>query len=172
MSFDSEPEAFEAYAQIMPNNCVFLVDTYDTLEGVKRAIVAGQRLREQGYEMGGIRLDSGDLAYLSIEARKMLDEAGFPKAAIVGSNDLDEQIIENLKLQGARINTWGVGTKLVTSYDQPALGGVYKLGAVRRCPQAPWEYRVRYRTKPARPPAPVCCRSDGLSIFKGISPAT
>jgi nicotinate phosphoribosyltransferase len=130
MSFDTEEEAFAGYAAVLPNNCVFLVDTYDTLEGVRRAIEAGCRLREQGHEMVGIRLDSGDLAYLSIEARKLLDAAGFPKAQIVASNDLDERIIESLKHQGATIAVWGVGTKLATAYDQPALGGVYKLGAL------------------------------------------
>ncbi|MCA9186691.1 MAG: nicotinate phosphoribosyltransferase [Pirellulaceae bacterium] len=131
MAFDDELEAFTAYAQAMPNNCVFLVDTYDTLEGVRRAIEVGKQLRQTGHEMVGIRLDSGDLAYLSIEARKLLDEAGFHDAAIVASNDLDEQIIESLKSQGAKVAVWGVGTKLATAYDQPALGGVYKLGALQ-----------------------------------------
>ncbi|MCA9169394.1 MAG: nicotinate phosphoribosyltransferase [Planctomycetales bacterium] len=131
MSFDDELAAFAGYAQAMPNNCVFLVDTYDTLEGVAKAITIGKRLRELGHEMVGIRLDSGDLAYLSIEARKLLDAHGFPQAAIVASNDLDEQIIESLKSQGAQISVWGVGTKLATAYDQPALGGVYKLGALK-----------------------------------------
>jgi len=131
MSFDDELESFRAYAQAMPNNCVFLVDTYDTLEGVRYAIEVGKWLREQGHEMAGIRLDSGDLAWLSIEARKLLDAAGFPKANIVASNDLDEHIIESLQEQRARINIWGVGTKLVTAYDHPALGGVYKLAAMR-----------------------------------------
>jgi nicotinate phosphoribosyltransferase len=131
MSFDSELESFENYARALPNNCVFLVDTYDTLEGVRKAIQVGEQLRENGHEMVGIRLDSGDLAYLSIEARKLLDAAGFPKAAILASNDLDEKIIESLMQQGAKIAVWGVGTKLVTAYDQPALGGVYKLGALQ-----------------------------------------
>ncbi|QEG40880.1 nicotinate phosphoribosyltransferase [Roseimaritima ulvae] len=131
MSFDSEPTAFAAYAETMPNNCVFLVDTYDTLQGVRHAIDAGKRLRESGHQMVGIRLDSGDLAWLSIEARRMLDDAGFQNAAIVASNDLDEHLIQSLKLQGATISVWGVGTKLVTAYDQPALGGVYKLGAIQ-----------------------------------------
>lgn len=131
MSFDSELESFEAYARAMPNNCVFLVDTYDTLEGVRNAIRVGLQLRKTGHAMVGIRLDSGDLAYLSIEARRLLDEAGFQDAKIVASNDLDEQTIESLKNQGAMINVWGVGTRLVTAYDQPALGGVYKLTAVR-----------------------------------------
>lgn len=131
MSFDSELESFEAYAKAMPNNCVFLVDTYDTLEGVRNAISVGEQLRQRGYRMVGIRLDSGDLAHLSIEARKLLDAAGFTDAAIVASNDLDERLIESLKAQGAKIGVWGVGTKLVTAYDQAALGGVYKLGAVQ-----------------------------------------
>lgn len=131
MSFDAELEAFESYAQAMPNNCVFLVDTYDTLGGVRKAIEVGLKLREQGYRMIGIRLDSGDLAYLSGEARKLLDAAGLSDAVIMATNDLDERIIESLKLQDAQIAVWGVGTKLATAYDQPALGGVYKLGAVR-----------------------------------------
>src|SRR4051812_6698696 len=142
MSFDDEPEAFEAYAKAMPNNCVFLVDTYDTLEGVRHAVEVGKRLRAAGHEMAGIRLDSGDLAYLSIEARKILDAGGFPNAHIVASNDLDEHIIASLKQQGATINVWGVGTKLATAFDQPALGGVYKLAAQREKGGA-WEYKVK-----------------------------
>jgi nicotinate phosphoribosyltransferase len=142
MSFDDEPAAFDAYARAMPNNCVFLVDTYDTLEGVDHAIQAARRLRAQGHEVVGIRLDSGDLAYLSIEARKRLDEAGFPNAAIVASNDLDEHIIESLKQQGSQVGVWGVGTKLVTAYDQPALGGVYKMSAIKQ-PNQPWQPKVK-----------------------------
>ncbi len=131
MSFDDEQQSFRAYADSMPNNCVFLVDTYDTLDGVRKAIEVGRSLRARGNEMVGIRLDSGDLAYLSIEARKLLDDAGFPEASIVASNDLDEHIIDSLKRQGSTIAVWGVGTKLVTAYDQPALGGVYKLAALK-----------------------------------------
>jgi nicotinate phosphoribosyltransferase len=142
MSFDTEAEAFEAYAQAMPNNCVFLVDTYDTLEGVKTAVKVGKTLREKGHELAGIRLDSGDLAYLSIEARKILDEGGFPKALIVASNDLDEQIIASLKEQGAKVAIWGVGTKLVTAYDQPAMGGVYKLAAIKD-EKNEWRYSIK-----------------------------
>jgi nicotinate phosphoribosyltransferase len=142
MSFDTELEAFETYASVMPNNCVFLVDTYDTLEGVKQAIAVGQKLREKGYRMAGIRLDSGDLAYLSIEARKLLDAAGFQEANIVASNDLDEYTVESLKMQDAEINVWGIGTKLVTAYDQPALGGVYKIAAIRNAAGA-WDYKVK-----------------------------
>jgi nicotinate phosphoribosyltransferase len=126
----------------MPNNCVFLVDTYDTIEGVNNAIKVGRDLRQRGKELVGIRLDSGDLAWLSIQARKLLDEAGFPKTVIVASNDLDEHLIQSLKGEGAAIGVWGVGTKLCTAYDQPALGGVYKLAAVRH-PGKPWHYRVK-----------------------------
>ena len=142
MSFDTEAESFERYAEVMPNNCVFLVDTYDTIEGVRQAAEIGKTLRQRGHEMIGIRLDSGDLAYLSIEARKILDEAGFPKASIVASNDLDEHIIENLRSQNAQIAVWGVGTKLATAYDQPALGGVYKLGALRNG-DGTWQPKVK-----------------------------
>ena len=149
MAFDDEAEAFEAYAKAMPNNCVFLVDTYDTLQGVRRAVQTGLRLREQGHEMAGIRLDSGDLAWLSIEARQLLDAAGFPNALIVGSNDLDEHIIASLKEQGARINVWGVGTRLVTAYDQPALGGVYKLTALAD-EDGRWIYKLKLSEQAAK----------------------
>jgi nicotinate phosphoribosyltransferase len=142
MSFDGEQEAFEAYAQAMPNNSVFLVDTYDTLEGVRSAVAVGHWLRAHGHEMIGVRLDSGDLAYLSKEARRILDQAGFPKATIVASNDLDEHVIASLKQQGAAIGVWGVGTRLVTGHDQCALGGVYKLAAVRE-PGEQWQYKVK-----------------------------
>ncbi len=142
MSFDHEADAFAAYAGAMPNNCVFLVDTYDTLGGVRRAVEVGKRLRDAGHEMVGVRLDSGDLAYLSVEARRILDDGGFPRASILASNDLDETIVASLKTQGARVNVWGVGTKLVTGYDQPALGGIYKLSALER-PGGGWEYKVK-----------------------------
>ncbi|MBI4604525.1 MAG: nicotinate phosphoribosyltransferase [Planctomycetes bacterium] len=142
MSFDSEMEAFRSYAEAMPNNCVFLVDTYDTLQGVRNAIEVGRWLRSRGQDLAGIRLDSGDLAYLSIETRKMLDAAGFKAAAIVASNDLDEHVIESLKHQAAAVGVWGVGTRLATAYDQPAMGGVYKLSAVRR-PGEPWRHKVK-----------------------------
>ncbi|MBN2578779.1 MAG: nicotinate phosphoribosyltransferase [Pirellulales bacterium] len=142
LCFDDELTAFRQYARAMPNNCVFLVDTYDTLSGVQHAIDAAKELRAQGHEIAGIRLDSGDLAYLSIEARRMLDKAGFPDAVIIASNDLDEHVIDSLKDQGARIGVWGVGTRLVTAEDQPALGGVYKLSAIRQ-PGQPWQYKVK-----------------------------
>lgn len=142
MSFPSEMDSFETYAAALPNNCIFLVDTYDTLDGVKKAIEVGKKLWEQGHEMNGIRLDSGDLNELSIQSRKLLDEAGFEKAAIVASNDLDEYRITELKAGGARINVWGVGTRLATAYDQPALGGVYKLAAIQNGAGL-WEYKVK-----------------------------
>jgi nicotinate phosphoribosyltransferase len=142
MSFDTELESFQRYADVMPNNCVFLVDTYDTLEGVRQAVEIGRRLQANGHRLVGIRLDSGDLAYLSIEARRILDEAGFTDAKIVASNDLDETIIESLRQQGAQIAVWGVGTKLVTGNDQPALGGVYKLGALQE-PDGHWEPKIK-----------------------------
>jgi nicotinate phosphoribosyltransferase len=149
MSFDEEREAFQAYAEAMPNNCIFLVDTYDTLEGVRHAIETGRWLRERGHELAGIRLDSGDLAWLSIQARKLLDAAGFQKAGIIASNDLDEHIIASLKEQGATVSIWGVGTKLVTAYDQPALGGVYKLGAIRDNHNR-WNYKVKLSEQTAK----------------------
>ncbi len=150
MSFPTEEEAFEAYASAMPNNCTFLVDTYNTLEGVKKAIVVGKKLEANGHRMVGIRLDSGDLAYLSIEARKLLDAAGFPDANIVASNDLDEHIINSLKTeQEARVNVWGVGTKLASAYDQPALGGVYKMSAIRDA-QGVWQHKIKLSEQKAK----------------------
>lgn len=142
MSFSSEIEAFETYAEASPNNAVFLVDTYHTLEGVRHAVAVGKKLQQKGWRLAGIRLDSGDLAYLSQEARKILDAAGFPDTVIVASNDLDEHIIESLKDQGAAINVWGVGTKLVTAFDQPALGGVYKLAMIRN-PGERWRHVLK-----------------------------
>ena len=153
MVFDDEIEAFEAYADAMPNNVVLLVDTYDTLEGVRRAARVGQRLRARGHRLLGVRLDSGDLAYLSIEARRILDEAGLEDAAIVASNDLDEHVITSLKLQDARIAIWGIGTRLATAYDQPALGAVYKLTAVRDASGA-WSPRVKVSEQAAKTTTP------------------
>ncbi len=143
MLHEGEREAFLAYARALPANCVFLVDTYSTLEGVASAIEAGRWLRSQGRELAGIRLDSGDLAWLSQQARRMLDEAGFPGAKILASNELDEHVIESLADQQAAIAVWGVGTRLVTGAPDAALGGVYKLGAVRPGPGAPWQPRLK-----------------------------
>ncbi len=153
MSFESEPAAFEAFARALPNNCVLLVDTYDTLEGVRHAIEAGRLLRELGHDLLGIRLDSGDLAYLSLEARKLLDEAGFERSSIFASNDLDEQTIQSLKEQGAAIAVWGVGTRLVTGHGAGALGGVYKLGAVRD-PGREWRHVVKLSEQAAKVTTP------------------
>ncbi len=153
MAFEDEEEAFEAYARALPNNCLFLVDTYDTLEGVRKAISVGRRLKERGNRLLGIRLDSGDLAHLSIEARKLLDDAGFPDAKIVASNDLDEGLIASLKEQGAKIAVWGVGTKLATAYDQPALGGVYKLSAMRE-PEGRWRPVLKISEQAAKTSIP------------------
>ena len=131
MNFPTELEAFRAYARSFPDSCLLLVDTFDTIRsGVPNAIKVFKELRAAGHEPKGIRLDSGDLAYLSKTARKMLDAAGFEKAIICASGDLDEYSIASLKEQGAKIDSWGVGTKLITSADLPALGGVYKLAAV------------------------------------------
>ncbi len=130
MSFPNELESFRAYAATFPDTCLLLVDTYDTLRsGVPNAITVFKELRQKGYEPVGIRLDSGDLAYLSKKSREMLDEAGFENVRIYASGDLDETVIRDLKLQGARIDVWGVGTRLITSDDHPALGGVYKMSA-------------------------------------------
>ena len=134
MSFPDEYTAFKTYADIYPSACILLVDTYDTLKsGVPNAIRVFREMREAGIPLTkyGIRLDSGDLAYLSKKARKMLDEAGFPDAVISASNDLDEFLIDSLKVQGAKITSWGVGTNLITSKDCPSFGGVYKLAAVQ-----------------------------------------
>ncbi len=142
MVFEDDLEAFQTYAKFLPNNCVFLVDTYNTLEGVKKAIQVGKWLKKQGKKLLGIRLDSGDLAYLSIKSRALLDQAGFQDAVIVASNELDETLISELKRQGAQITVWGVGTNLVTAKDQPALDGVYKLSAIRDL-GGEWKYKLK-----------------------------
>lgn len=128
--FPSEIEAFRAYARTFPDQCLLLVDTYNVLKsGVPNAIKVGLELEAEGHRFLGIRIDSGDLSYLSRKARTMLDEAGLTQAQIVGSNDLDEHTISAIRAQRAPIDSWGVGTNLITSKDSPALGGVYKLSA-------------------------------------------
>jgi nicotinate phosphoribosyltransferase len=154
MSFPSEGEAFDRYADALPNNATLLVDTYDTIQGVHNAIRTGERLRARGHRLAGIRLDSGDLAALSIAARELLDAAGFTDAVIVASNDLDERLIESLRHQGARIDVWGVGTRLATGGDQCALGGVYKLAALRTGPHEPWAWKVKLSENPAKVTTP------------------
>mgnify|MGYP000744283324 FL=1 len=134
MSFPDEYTAFKTYAKMYPDSCTLLVDTYDVLKsGVPNAIRVFEEMREEGIKLTkyGIRIDSGDLAYLSKEAYKMLAAAGFDDATIAASSDLDEYLIDSLKTQDAKINSWGVGTNLITSKDNPAFGGVYKLAAVK-----------------------------------------
>ena len=134
MSFPDEYTAFKTYAKMYPDSCILLVDTYDVLKsGVPNAIRVFEEMREEGIPLTkyGIRIDSGDLAYLSKEAYKMLAAAGFDDATIAASSDLDEYLIDSLKTQDAKINSWGVGTNLITSKDNPAFGGVYKLAAVK-----------------------------------------
>ncbi len=141
-AFENEQAAFEAYGQAFPQDSVFLVDTYNTLEGVRHAINVAKKLAPTGFRLNGIRLDSGDLTYLSIEARKLLDEAGMTYTNIVASNDLNESIVNSLKQEGAKVNVWGIGTQLVTAYDQPALGGVYKLAALQQ-ENGNWTYNLK-----------------------------
>lgn len=141
-AFESELEAFDAYANVMPYNGILLVDTFNTIEGVKNAIKIGKKLRERGADLLGIRLDSGNMAQLSINARVLLDEAGFTNTTILASNTLDEYVITDLKKRGAKISAWGVGTNLVTASDQPALDGVYKLSAL--CDKTDnWCYKLK-----------------------------
>ena len=152
MSFDSEIEAFRAYAKLFPDMCILLVDTYDTLgSGVPNAIKVFQEMKEAGVKskVYGIRLDSGDLAYLSKEARKMLDQAGFEDAIISASSDLDEFLIRDLKLQGSKISLWGVGTKLITAQDNPSFGGVYKLAA-EEAEDGEMRARIKLSDNPAK----------------------
>lgn len=149
-AFSTEDEAFEKFAKAMPDNCYLLVDTFNTLEGIKKAVKIGPKLL-------GIRLDSGDLAYLSIKARKILDKAGLQKTHIMASNDLDEYIIQSLKEQKAKIDIWAVGTKLATAYDQPALDGIYKLSAIR--PKGgKWEYKLKLSEQNAKISTPGLLR--------------
>ena len=142
MAFETEIDSFEAYARALPNNCVFLVDTFDTLEGVHNAVRVGRWLQKKGHELLGIRLDSGDLSNLSFKARKILDSAGFRETLIIASNNLDEYLIDSLKQQQVPIALWGVGTKLVTGDGQSALGGVYKLTAIRDF-SGNWQHKLK-----------------------------
>lgn len=142
MAFGDELEAFRAYAREFPTNCVLLVDTYDVTQGLKNAITVGLEMKARGEHLAGVRIDSGDLAWLAKQARAMLDEAGLTDTGVVLSNDLDEFAIKSILDSGAQVASWGVGTKLVTAFDQPALGGVYKLAA-KRAPQGAWEPCVK-----------------------------
>jgi nicotinate phosphoribosyltransferase len=137
----------------MPGNCTLLVDTYDSLDGIRHAITTGLELRRKGHRLAGIRLDSGDLAWLSQQARQMLDAAGLHDTAIVASNDLDEEVIASLRQQQAAITVWGVGTQLVTGGTHSALGGVYKLGAIRN-PDGSWSPKVKRSEQAAKTSLP------------------
>ena len=139
MAFGSEKEAFEAYSNVLPHNCLYLVDTYNSLKGAENAVAVA---KEKKIDMIGLRLDSGDLAELSIELRKILDKNEFSNAKIMASNELDEFIIRDLKKQGAKIDLWGVGTNLITAKDQPALDGVYKLAAIQD-EKGKWVYKIK-----------------------------
>ena len=153
-AFGDEKKAFATYADAFPDDSVFLVDTYDTLDGVRHAIEVALEMRHNGHELGGIRLDSGDLAYLSKEARKLLDAAGLPGVRIVASNDLEENLITSLRQQGARIDVWAVGTQLVTAYNQPALCGVYKLAALRTPDDQGWDFTLKLSEQQAKTSIP------------------
>lgn len=142
MAFDDELDAFRAYAEAFPTNCTLLVDTYDIEQGVRNAITVGHEMAARGQRLSAIRIDSGDLSWEAKRARKMLDEAGLPEVGIVLSNDLDEYTIKSIRDAGAPVTAWGVGTKLATCYDQPALGCVYKLAAKKR-PGKEWEPCVK-----------------------------
>ncbi len=150
MAFDSELEAFREYARIFPKNCILLIDTYDVEQGLENAITVGHEMAERGERLLGVRIDSGDLAWLSKRARKRLDEAGLADCGIVLSNDLDEHTIRSIKDEGAVISSWGVGTKLATAYDQPSLGGVYKLSATRSADGEPWRDRIKISEQVAK----------------------
>lgn len=131
MAFDSELDAFRTYAKEFPNNCILLVDTYDIEQGINNAITVGLEMKERGEKLSAIRIDSGDLTWLSKMARKMLDKAGLTDCGIILSNDLDEYSIKSIKSEGGVFTGLGVGTKLITAYDQPSLGGVYKISATQ-----------------------------------------
>ncbi len=143
MAFPDELTAFRAYAEAFPNNCVLLVDSYDVEQGMRNAVTVGLEMKARGQKLSGIRIDSGDLAWLAKMARRMLDEAGLTDTGIVLSNDLDEHTIESILGEGAPVDSWGVGTKLATAYDQPTLGGVYKLSATRSGKEGSWTDRLK-----------------------------
>lgn len=168
--FPTELEAFEAYAEAYPENCVFLVDTYNTLKsGVPNAVKVFEKLAEKGYRPGGIRIDSGDIAYLSKKARKILDDAGFEDCKITVSNSLDEYIIRDLLMQGAEIDRFGVGERLITSKSEPVFGGVYKLVAVEEngeiLPKIKLSDNVTKITNPGyKKPVRLFCKETGMAL--------
>lgn len=148
LSFPTELEAFRAFAKSSPKNCTLLVDTYDVREGIENAIAVAREMEAEGERLSGIRIDSGDLAKLSVYARRRFDEEGLRYVKIVVSNDLDEHTITSLFNQGAPVDAFGVGTKLATCYDQPALGCVYKLSARRGSSDAPWTPVMKFSEQP------------------------
>ncbi len=153
MSFPDEYTAFKTYADMYLDACILLVDTYDTLKsGVPNAIRVFEEMRARDIhpKLYGIRLDSGDLAYLSKKARAMLDEAGFTDAVISASSDLDEYLIDSLRTQGAAITSWGVGTNLITSADNPAFGGVYKLAAIKKADETEFTAKIKISENPEK----------------------
>jgi len=150
MLFDDELTAFREYAKAFPTNCILLVDTYDVKQGIKNAITVGLEMRERGERLMGIRIDSGDLSWLAKMAREMLDEAGLDDCGIVLSNDLDEYSIKSIRDEGTPVMSWGVGTKLATAYDQPTLGGVYKLSATKDVDDAEWQYTLKISESAAK----------------------
>ncbi|MFO0949067.1 MAG: nicotinate phosphoribosyltransferase [Planctomycetota bacterium] len=153
MSFPTEVEAFRAYAEVFPDHTVLLIDTYDTLDqGLKSAIRVGLEMKAKGHSLRGVRLDSGDLAYLSKACRRELDEAGLNDVQIVASSDIDEYVIENLKMQQAEIDVYGVGTRLATAFQEPALGGVYKIVALEADGQ--WIPKLKVSSNPAKTTIP------------------
>ncbi len=150
MSFPDELEAFREYARVAPCNCSLLVDTYDVEQGIRNAITVGLEMRERGENLRAIRIDSGDLAWLAKMARRMLDEAGLDDVGIMLTNDLDEMLIRSILDEGAPVDIWGVGTKLATAFDQPTLGGVYKLSAIRMPEDDHWTDRLKISESAAK----------------------
>lgn len=142
MAFETELEAFQAFADVMKSKTVLLVDTYNTINGINNAIIVGKQLQKEGHSLAGIRLDSGDLLELSKTARQLLNDANLTTTKIIASGDLDENIIKKLKAADAPIDAWGVGTRLVTSYDHPALNGIYKLTAIKNV-KGSWDYKMK-----------------------------
>ena len=160
MAFPSELQAFRAFAKSSPKNCVLLLDTYDVHQGIRNAITVAKEMEAAGERLSAVRLDSGDLARLSKEARAAFDEAGLPYVKISVSNDLDEYTIQSLFAQGAPIDSFGVGTKLATCDPQPSLGGVYKLSAVRRASGKPWTPVIKLSEQSYKRTVPgvsTCC---------------
>jgi nicotinate phosphoribosyltransferase len=168
-SFEDELTAFRKYAEFYPDNCILLVDTYDTLEsGIPNAIKVAKELEENGHKMKGIRLDSGDLAYFSRKARNQLDRAGLDYVKIAVSNQLDERLIKSLLSQNAPIDLFGVGTRLVTGHESPALDGVYKLSSVNKQPKLKISENIEKITLPGRKRVVRYSDQDGIFYGDGI----